>query len=145
MSDKNNILLSKWETPFGIPPFDKIKPEDFIPGIIEAIDETRKEIQLIIQSESEPTFKNTIVALEESGKRLNIIAATLFNLNSSETNEEIQEAVQKASKLLTAFANDITLDKKLFAKVKEVYNSGIIKNLNSEDRNLLEEKYRGFR
>ncbi len=144
MSQNTNILLSKWETPFGIPPFDKIKPGDFVPGIIEALKEARKEINSIVESKSPPTFENTILALEQSGKNLNSISATLFNLNSCETNSKIQEAVQKASKLLTAFANDITLNKQLFTKVKEVYYSGISDKLDNEDRKLLEEKFRGF-
>lgn len=145
MNKKINILLDHWETPNGIPPFDKIEPGDFVPAILEEKKETWKEIQNIISSESKPTFENTIVALEESGKRLNVISATLFNLNSSETNSKIQEAVQESSRILTEFANDITLDKKLFARVKEVYDSGIRDNLNNEAKILLEEKFRSFK
>ena len=140
-----NILLEKWETPHEIPPFDRIKPEDFVPAIREAINNARQEIQIIEGSKSKATFENTIIALEESARRLNIISATLFNLNSSETNKEIQAAVQEASRILTEFSNDISLNKKLFTRVKQVYNSDIRKNLNIESRILLDNKFRDFK
>lgn len=140
-----NILTDKWETPYCIPPFSKINPGDFVPAIEESVKEARKEIKNIIDSVSEPTFENTILALEESGRQLNRISATLFNLNSSETNKNIQLAVQEASKILTRFSNDITLDKRLFSKVKELYNSDIGKRLDNESGILLLEKFREFK
>lgn len=145
MTKKTNILLAEWETPFGMPPFDRIKPEDFIPALKVAISNARKEIEDISNQESKPDFKNTIIGLENTGKRLSLISSTLFNINSAETNTRIQAAVQEASILLTEYSNDITLNQPLFARIKEVYYSGIKDKLNNEEKILLEDKFRDFK
>jgi peptidyl-dipeptidase Dcp len=145
MSNRNNVLLEKWETPFGIPPFNKIKPEDFTPAINKAIALAKKEIDIIVADDNKPTFENTIEKLEESGKLLNLISATLFNLNSAETNPEIQTATHEASSLLTRFSNDITLNQELFSRVKDVYTSDVRSELDTEQIELLEDKFRGFK
>ncbi len=145
MNTDINPLLQVWETPFGLPPFNLIKEEHFIPALTEAINIAKTEINEITASSDKADFKNTIEALEHSGKQLNRIASTLFNLNSAETNTAIQEATQEASQLLTRFSNDITLDRDLFGKVLHVYKSADRDNLNEEQIILLDERYKTFR
>lgn len=145
MSPHNNPLLQLWDTPFGIPPFEKIKEEHFVPALKESIKEARAEIDIICSDKRIPDFENTIEALEFSGKKLNHIAATLFNLNSAETNPNIQKATQEASQLLTQYSNDISLNAELFERVKSVYTGAKPEKLNQEQQILLKEKYKYFR
>ena len=112
-----NPLLEKWTTPLETPPFDIIKTEHFIPAIREAIKIATEEINSITDNSSSPDFENTIATLDRSGETLGRIASVLFNLNSAETNKELQDATQEVSALLTRFSNDITLNEKLFEKI----------------------------
>jgi peptidyl-dipeptidase Dcp len=140
-----NPLLEEWATPFKTPPFDKIKTEHFRPAIEEAIMLAGKEIDAIAENSSEPDFENTIAALERSGEPLSAITSILFNLNSAETNKEMQEAAQEVSPLLTRFSNDITLNEKLFERINKVYESREKAGLTIEQKILVERKYRNFR
>ena len=145
-SDKKieNPLLQAFDTPFQTPPFDKIKNEHYLPAIEAAIKEGRKEIDLIIHSKEQPTFKNTIVALDQAGQQLNQIASIFFNLNSAETGAEMQQIAQKISPMLSEYSNDIMLNEELFKKVKAVYEQKNTLNLNTEQTALLENTYKGF-
>ena len=109
-----NPLLSPFNTPFETAPFSKIKNEHFEPAILNAIKNAKDEIQELTDSKEIPNFKNTIEALEFSGMHLKRVTSVFFNLNSAETNDEIQKIAQKISPLLTEFANDIRLNKELF-------------------------------
>jgi len=143
--NNNNPLFLAWDTPFNIPPFEQIKEEHFIPALDKAIIEAQSEIDIITSSTQKPDFQNTIEALELSGKRLNRIASTLFNLNSAETNPKIQNATREASTMLTRFSNDITLNTGLFKRVKTVYNSTDPHSLSEEQQTLLKERYKSFK
>ena len=114
-----NPLLSQFDTA----PFSKIKNEHFKPAFLHSIDEARAEIDAITENTDAPTFENTIEALEFSGQQLDRISSVFFNLNSAETNEEIQKIAQEISPLLSEFGNDITLNDALFKRVKAVYLS----------------------
>ena len=103
----SNPLLNIFQTPFESIPFDKIENKDFLPAFLESIEKAKKEIQLIIDNEEAPNFVNTYEALELAGKDLNIISNTFFNLDSAETNDEIQEIAHKVSPLLAEYGNDI--------------------------------------
>ena len=135
-----NILLDEFE----YAPFSKIKTEDYQPAILKAVELARNEIKEIVDSNEDPDFKNTIEALEFSGKKLDRITSIFFNINSAETNEEIQKIAQEVSPVLSEFKNDVILDKGLFKKVKAVYDQKDSLDLNKEQETLLDQKYKAF-
>lgn len=140
----NNPLLQEWSTPFATPPFHLIATDHFKPAIEEAIKITAEEIKKITENPEAPDFENTIATLDRSGETLGKITALLFNMNSAETNKSLQEVTQEVSPLLTRFSNDITLNKKLFERIKTVSETIEISNLNSEQKILTERKFRNF-
>ena len=131
-------------TPFDTAPFSKIKNEHFKPAFLQTIEDTRAEIDVIVNNTSEPTFENTIEALEFSGQQLDRISSVFFNLNAAETNEEIQKIAQEVSPLLSEFSNDITLNEALFKRVKAVYEQKDQLKLTAEQDTLLDKKYKSF-
>ncbi len=139
-----NPLLQEFTTPFETAPFHSIKPENFKPAFIKAIEIAKKEIEIIIENSADPTFENTIETLEFSGNKLDRITSIFFNLNSAETNSEIQKIAQEVSPLLTEFSNDITLNERLYLKIKQVYTNLETFDLNTEQKTLLEKKIKSF-
>lgn len=140
----NNPLLTEWKTVHQTPPFGEIKHEHFVPAIDLLLAEAKKEVDAVITNSAPATFKNTIVALEESGKRLSRATTILFNLNSAETDDTIQAITRELSPKLSAWQNYVSLNEKLFQRVKEVYNQKAQLNLNPEDLKLLDDNYKGF-
>lgn len=138
-----NPLLADFATPFQTPPFHLIAPEHFLPAVQAAIEEAQKEIESI-KSAPLPTFENTIEALDRSGKKLGIISAIFFNLNSAETNAEIQKLAREISPLLTEHANNILLDQDLFLRVSQVHEQKESLSLSPEQKTLLEKTYKSF-
>lgn len=138
-----SILNRHFSTPYNTAPFSKIKNEAFLPSFEKAIEKARKEIDAIVENLEHPTFKNTIEALEYSGQELDRISSIFFNLNSAETNNDIQKIAQEVSPLLSEFGNDITLNEDLFKRIKTVYDSKP-KNLNEEQKTLLNKRYKSF-
>ena len=139
-----NILNYPFSTPYNTAPFSKIEIEQFLPAFIKAIENTKAEIDVIINNSDIPNFKNTLEALDFSGEQLERISSIFFNLNSAETNDKIQKIAQDVSPLLSEFNNDIALNEKLFIRVKEVYNSKERLKLTEEENTLLDKKYKGF-
>lgn len=135
-----NPLLQNFDTA----PFEQIKNEHYKPAIEEAIQIAKAEIDAIVNNPDVPTFENTTVALDFSGDQLNRITSIFFNLNSAETNDEIQRIAQEISPWLTEFRNDITLHKELFQRVKAVYDDRNNIDLTPEQSMLLEKQYKGF-
>ena len=103
--------------------FLKFKNADYKPAIEEGIKIAKAEIEAITNNTATPTFENTTVALDFTGEKLNRITSIFFNLNSAETNEEIQKIAQEISPWLSEFRNDITLNKELFKRVKSVFDT----------------------
>ena len=136
---KNPLL-----TPFDTAPFSKIKNENFSPAIKHFIKVTKSEIDKITTNNQDPTFNNTIVALDITGKELDRVTSIFFNLNSAETNDEIQKIAQEVSPLLSDFKNDLLLNENLFKRVKKVYDTRDSLLLNEEQKMLLEKQYKGF-
>ncbi|MBZ0328602.1 MAG: M3 family metallopeptidase [Altibacter sp.] len=136
----NNPLLQ----PFDTAPFSKIKNEHFLPGIKKLIEVTKGEIDNITSNSEPPTFKNTVAALEYTGLQLDRATGIFFNLNSAETNDEIQKIAQEVSPLLSEFGNDILLNEALFKRVQSVYDQRTALALNPEEEMLLEKQYKGF-
>lgn len=136
----NNPLLE----PFDHAPFSKIKNEHFKPAFLQAIEDARKEIDDIVENPDAPTFQNTLEALDFAGQQLDRISSVFFNLNSAETNEDIQKIAQEVSPLLSEFSNDITLNQGLFERIKAVYEQRDVLKLTPEQQTLLEKKYKSF-
>ncbi len=139
-SDTPNPLLQSFDTA----PFSKLKNEHFKPAFLKAMDNARLEIDAITSNTSVATFENTIEALEFSGQQLDRISSVFFNLNSAETNEEIQKIAQEVSPLLSEFSNDITLNEALFKRIKSVYDQKDSLDLTVEQQTLLDKKYKSF-
>ncbi|MCC8173501.1 MAG: M3 family metallopeptidase [Odoribacter sp.] len=139
-----NPFLSEYSTPFGVPPFDKIKLEHYRPAFIKGMDDEKKEIEAIINQSEPATFENTIVALDRSGVQLRKVNIVFSGLNSADTSDEMQELNKELNPLLSKHRDEITLNPKLFARVKEVYDNRESLNLNKEEAKLLEETYKRF-
>lgn len=130
--------------PFDTAPFSKLKNEHFMPAFKQAMTDARAEIDAITENTEAPTFANTIEALDFAGQQLDRISSVFFNLNSAETNEEIQKIAQEVSPLLSEFGNDITLNEELFKRVKAVFNQKDSLDLTVEQQTLLDKRYKGF-
>ena len=139
-----NPLIDTTPTPFNTPAFSQIKNEHFKPAIRRLIAEAKKEIADIVQNGNQADFENTIETLEKSGKALDRVSSIFFNLNSAETNDELQAIAKEISPLLTAFSNDILLDKKLFEKIAFVFENTSHDSLTPEQRTLLEKTHKSF-
>ncbi|CAM1360944.1 Peptidase M3 [Tenacibaculum soleae] len=129
---------------FNTPPFSKITNADYKPAIEEAIKIAKTEIAAIVNNTDAATFDNTTVALDFTGEKLNKITSIFFNLNSAETNDEIQKIAQEVSPWLSEFRNDITLNEALFKRVKTVFDAKDNLDLSSEEKMLLDKQYKSF-
>jgi len=139
-----NVLLEKFDTPFGVPPFDRIKESDYLPAYKEAIKQHKAEIDAIVNNQDKPTFANTIEALEESGKLLTQVDNIFENLTSAATDSTMQAIAKEVSPLMSAHSDDIFLNEKLFQRIKDVYNHKDDFDLNTEQKTLLEKTYKNF-
>ncbi len=130
--------------PYNTAPFSKIENEHFLPAISQLIEKTRAEIDAITSNPDAATFKNTVEALENTGEQLDRATSIFFNLNSAETNDEIQKIAQEVSPMLTEFSNDMLLNEALFERIKTVYNQKDSLNLTEEQQMLLDKKSKAF-
>lgn len=140
----DNPLLMAYETPFQVPPFDKIKLTHYRPAFDEALKQHNLEIDSIVANSEEPSFSNTIVALENAGSLLSNVSSVFFNINSANTSDSIQAIAKDLAPILSAHSDEISLNKQLFDKVKAVYAKKAELSLDAEDAKLLEETYKGF-
>ena len=139
-----NILTQKFNTKYETAPFQEIKEENYLPAFQELIAQSEKEIDAITNNSAEATFENTIEALAYSGEQLDRVSSIFFNLNSAETNDEIQKIAQEVSPILTEFSSKISQNEKLFQRIKKVFDEKENLNLNEEQKTLLNETYKGF-
>ena len=139
-----NPLVMKWVTPHQTPPFDLIKVSDYKPAMLYAIEKAKQDINAIISNTAEPTFENTIVAYEQSGKLLDRVSGILFNMNEACTSDSLQAVTQEVTPLLTQYSNEVSMTPKLFAKIKIVYDKRDDIKLTTEDRTLLDKVYKSF-
>ena len=139
----SNPLLEKFDQPFGTIPFNEVKTDHFVPALDAAIEEAKSEIDAIADNPENPTFENTILAQELSGKKLGRVATTYFHLFGSESDQDFQNLAGEISPKLAKFGNDINLNKNLFERVEEVYLNHL-DTLNEEDARLTELSYKGF-
>lgn len=140
----NNPLLHPPKLPNGAPPLDAIKTEHYLPAIREAVKEARAEIEAIKNNPEKPTFKNTIEALEFSGKNMARISAIFSNISSSNADDALRAIEEEFEVELVKFGNDVSLDPALFARVKDVYDNRAAFNLTPVQTRLLESSYKGF-
>ena len=139
-----NILLQKWETPFQTPPFDEIKSEQFMPAFLEAMAIEKAEVEAIANNREKPTLKNTIEALEKSGKQLDRVSRVFYCLDSADTNDQLQSISRKIAPLLARHNDDIKLNEALFARIKQIYENKENLGLTDEQDTLLENYYLRF-
>ena len=141
---QENALLEDWNTPYQTPPFDRITVEEYAPAFDAAIAEARAEIDSIVNNLEEPTFSNTIEALERSGAKLSRVSSLFFNLLEADGTDRMHEISMEVQPKLTEYSNDISLNEELFKRVKAVYDQRDSLDLDTEQAMLLTETYRGF-
>ena len=139
-----NPFLTKYTTPFEVPPFDQIKLEHYKAAFLKGMDAQAKEVNAIVNLKTTPDFENTIAALDQSGKLLTKVSAVFYGQNSANTSDEMQDLSRDLSPLLSKHEDDIKLNAKLFKRVKAVYDSRAKLKLNKEQAKLLEETYKDF-
>ncbi len=143
-TESGNPLLEDWNTPFGIPPFEKIKIEHFMPAFVEAMTQHKAEIDSIINNTEEPTFENTIVAYDNAGALLDKISPVFSHISGTDSNNEVLALEKELSPIRSKHYNEISLNQGLFERVKAVYLKKDSLGLNPEQMRLLDEMYKGF-
>lgn len=143
-SAEDNPFLSEYDTPFQVPPFEKIKMEHYKPAFLKGMEEQAAEINAIVNDTNPATFENTIVALDQSGKLLNKVSYVFYSQNGADTNDEMDKIGLELSPLLSKHEDDIMLNEKLFARIKSVHENQDKFSLNKEQTKLLEETYKNF-
>ncbi len=139
-----NPFFQPYNTPFNVPAFDKIKNEHFKPAILEGIKQNEVEINLIANNPETPTFDNTILAMENAGELLSEVNRVFGNYNSANTNDELQALAKEIAPNLSAHYDNISLNEKLFARVKALWDKKETLNLNLEQSKLLENRHKSF-
>ena len=139
-----NPLLTESPLPYGAPQFDKIQNSDYLPAFQEAFRQGKQEIDAIVANPDAPTFRNTIEALEYSGSLVNKVGAIFYNLLEADATEELQDIAEKVSPLQTEYSMYISLNDKLFERIKTVYNQRNNIGLEPDQMKLLEDTYKSF-
>jgi peptidyl-dipeptidase Dcp len=142
--DNTNPFFSIYNTPFNVPPFEKILAKHYMPAFIKGMAEGREEIKSLSKSKSIPTFQNTIEALDKSGEILSKVSFVFFSQSSANTNDSIQKTEVEVSPLLSAYHDEILLDSALFSRIKYLYDRKATLSLTSEQEFLLENLYKNF-
>ena len=143
-SNMENPFLTESSAPFGAPQFDKIKNEHYLPAFEAGIAEAKAEIDAIVANQEEPTFENTIEAMEYAGETLNGVASIFYNLMEANTNDEMQQIAEQLSPMLTEYEMYVSLNAALFERVKAVYEKRNELGLDKDQLKLLEDNYKGF-
>ena len=140
----SNPLLEQPKTPYGVPAFNKIKLEHYMPAFEAAIAENKAEVEAIVNNPAEPTFENTIVALDRTGLLLDRVVGVFFNVLEADGNDEMNEIAEKVSPMLSELSDGIILNDALFQRVKAVYDQREQLGLNAEQMRLVTETYKSF-
>lgn len=139
-----NPFFSKFETPFEVPPFDKIDTSDFLPAFMEGIKLHNAEIEAIVSNTSPADFDNTILAFDKSGKLLTKVSKVFYNLNEAVTSKAMQQIARDLSPLMSKHSDDVALNEALFARIKTVYENRLNSGLDSQQIRVVEKYYRDF-
>ncbi len=140
----DNPFFAEYQTPFGVPPFEQIKTEHYKPAFLQGMEEQVAEIEAIVNNTEAPTFENTVAAMDRSGELLEKVSYVFYGLNSCNTNDELQALSKELSPLLSKHSDDISMNAKLFERIKTVYENRKNEKLDKEQTKLLEETYKGF-
>ncbi len=140
----DNPFFNKYDTPFEVPPFELIKTSHFKPAFLKGFEEQKLAVRKIVTNTQEPTFENTIKALEYSGELLTKVSRVFSSLNSAHTNDTLQAINREIAPLTAKHRDDINLNDTLFIRVKSVYENRDKFNLTEEEKMVLEETYKGF-
>ncbi|MBN1895756.1 M3 family metallopeptidase [bacterium] len=140
----DNPFSREFDTPFGTPPFDRIREAHFLPAFQAGIEDEKREIEAIATHPETPTFANTLEALDRTGESLSRVRDVFFNLYSAMTNDRMDEIAKQVSPMLSKHRDDILLDERLFRRVKAVYEEREKLNLQPEQAMLLEKQYKDF-
>ena len=141
---KGEIFLSEFDTPFGMPDFNKINFDDFKPAFLKGMEDAAEEINAIAENPEQPTFENTVVALDNSGELLSRVSRVFGGLRSAESNDEIRALAVELSPLLSEHSDNIYMNDKLFERIKTIHDNIDNLDLNTEDARLLEVYYKRF-
>jgi len=144
LTQDENPLFSEFDTPFQVPPFDRIQEEHYLPAFKEGMDQQNKEIEAIIIDPESPTFENTIEAMENTGSLLRRVGSVFGVLNGSMTNDDMQKIAKEVAPLESKHRDDIRLNDKLFQRIKAVYEQKDKLDLTTEQNTLLEKYYKDF-
>ena len=142
--DTNNPFFTEYTTPFQVPPFDKIDTSHYLPAFIEGISQHDQEIAAITENTADPDFENTILAFDKSGKLLNRVSYVFYNLNSAHTSDQMQEIARKISPLMSKHQDDISMNPKLFERIKAVYENRLNAGLDDQQIRVVEKYYKDF-
>jgi peptidyl-dipeptidase Dcp len=142
--DMKNPFFTEWNTPFGVPPFEEIKVEHFVPAVQEGIKQQETEIEAIVANADKPTFENTILALDKSGALLTKVNGVFGPLSGAVTNDEMQAVARELSPLRTTHSNNISMNAGLFKRIKAVYDQRNELNFDQEQMHVVEKYYEDF-
>lgn len=143
-NERENPFLSEFKTPFQVPPFDQIDTSDYMPAFLEGINRHNTEIESIVANPEDADFKNTILALDKSGKVLTRVSKVFFNINEANTNKSIQKIARDLSPILSKHNDDVMLNDNLFARIKAVYEKRHTSGLDSQQIRVTERYFRDF-
>ena len=139
-----NPLLSEWDTPYGVPPFDKIKVSDYMPAFREAMKLHREEIKAIAENPEEPDFENTVLAFDNAGEMLTRVEQVFWSVAAADTNPQMQAVQEKVAPMLSEHYDGIMLDEKLFDRIRKVYEDRDAAGLDRLQKRLVEKVYKDF-
>lgn len=142
--DQGNPFFAEWQTPFGVPPFDLIENDHYMPAIDSGITAARTEIDAIVSSTEPATFANTVATYDRAGQLLNKVAYVFYSQTSANTNDTLEQLQMEVAPKISAFSDEVLLNAGLFARVKAVYENREAEQLNAEELFLLENLYKGF-
>ncbi|HLN52262.1 MAG TPA: M3 family metallopeptidase [Lentimicrobium sp.] len=140
----DNPFFTEYNTPFQVPPFDKIDTSDYMPAFTEGIKQHDEEINAIVNSKDAPTFENTVLAFDKSGKLLTRVSKVFFNIQESNTNDQIQEIARKVTPMLSQHSDNISMNAGLFSRIKAVYDARETSGLDKQQIRVVEKYYRDF-
>ena len=139
-----NPFLTEFQTPYGVPPFNEIKPEHYEPAFMKGIEEQNANIKAIIDNQEAPTFENVIAAFDNSSPILDRVGGVFYNMTEAETTDELSALDMKLAPIMSEHSDNISLNKELFEKVNAIYQQKESLGLNTEQQRLLEKVYKNF-
>lgn len=142
-TSRQNPFLTEWDTPYGIPPFGDIQVEDYIPAIQAGIDQQKEEIDAIVANADEPTFDNTVLPLELSGRILRKVTGVLYNVSETDRSPELDSVMEQAIPLLTENEDNISFNKALYERIAKLYK-GDQSSLTREQQMVLKKHFEAF-